>query len=295
MKKNIEEIKEKNMSKEKKKTIIFTVILAVIALALIVCFVFMELRQNGIIGSIESAEIMKGFNENYNSKNRKVIYYARTGCGACELQKPVLETVAEDYDIEYFSIDSIELSRTQRNEIIKKLEIEGSTPAIVIVENGKVIAEHTGYLEGTKLIKFFKENEIVPEDAVYSKEKYITYINYEEYKSLIRNDKTNIIVIGAASCGNCRTIKPALNSIGEDYNLTINYVDMDDFTQDEKQKFFESLEKIEYNDPEFLEDGSFGTPTTLIVENGKVQSYTIGAKTYSQLVREFTKVDLIEE
>lgn len=295
MEKNVEETKGKTMSKEKKKTITVTVILAVIALVLIVCFVFVELRQNGIIGSVESSEIMKGFNKSYNSKDRKVIYYASSTCGYCELQKPILETVAEDYDIEYYSIDTNELSTSQRKKIIEKLEIEGATPAIAIVEDGKVVAQHTGYLDGSKLIKFFKENKVVPEDAIYSKEKNITFINYDEYKSLIRNDKTNIIVIGAASCGNCTAIKPALNSVAEDYNLTINYLDLDALTQEENNNFFESLKKIEYNEPDFVNDGSFGTPTTLIVVDGKVQRYVVGAKTISQLVREFTKAGLIEE
>lgn len=295
MEKNIEEMKEKTMSKEKKKTIIFTVILAVIAIVLIVCFVFMELRQNGIIGSVESSEIMKGFNENYNSKDRKVIYYASSTCGYCELQKPILETVAEDYDIQYYSIDSNELSKSQREEILEKLDIEHATPATVVVENGKVIAKNVGYMDGSNLVKFFKENEIVPEDAVYSKEQYITFINYDEYKSLIRNDKINIIVVGQTSCSHCTAIKPALNSVAEDYNLTINYLNLTDLTEEESNKFFESLEKIEYNDPDFLEDGSFGTPLTLIVKNGKVDRYISGERTISQLVREFTKAGLIED
>ena len=295
MKKKIEEVKEKTMSKEKKKTIIFTVILAVIALALIVCFVFMELRQNGIIGSIESSEIMKEFNKNYNSKDRKVIYYASSTCGYCELQKPILETVAEDYEFEYYSIDSNELSKSQREEILEKLDVEHATPTTVIVENGKVIAKNVGYVDGGNLVNFFKENEIVPEDAVYSKEQYITFINYDEYKSLIRNDKTNIIVVGQTSCSHCIAIKPALNSVAGDYNLTINYLNLTDLTEEESNKFFESLEKIEYNDPDFLEDGSFGTPLTLIVKNGKVDRYISGERTISQLVREFTRAGLIEE
>lgn len=295
MKKNVEQIQQKNMSKEKKKTIIFTVILTVIALALIVCFVFMELRQNGIIGSVESSEIMKGFNKNYNSKDRKVIYYASSTCGYCELQKPILETIAEDYDIEYYSIDSNELSKSQREEVLKKLDIEHATPTTVIVENGKVVAKNVGYVDGGNLVKFFKENELVPEDAVYSKEQYITFINYDEYKSLIRNDKTNIIVIGQTSCSHCTAIKPALNSVAGDYNLTINYLNLTDLTQEESDKFFESLKKIEYNDPEFLEDGSFGTPLTLIVKRGKVERYISGERTISQLVREFTRAGLIEE
>ena len=75
---------KKEMSKEKKKTLIITISLAVIALVLMLCFIFMELREMGIIGSSESNEIMKEFNYSYNSDERKVIYYSSSECGYCK-------------------------------------------------------------------------------------------------------------------------------------------------------------------------------------------------------------------
>ena len=295
MEKNIEKTKEESIIKEKKKTIISSMILAIVALLLIGVFVVVELRENGVIGSYESSEIIKIFGKAYNSKDRKVIYYASSTCGYCELQKPILETIAEDYNIDYYAIDSNELSNKQREEILKKLDIEHATPTTVIVENGKVIATNVGYVDGGTLVKFFKENEVVPEDAVYSAEQYITFIDYNKYKSLIRSKERHIIVVGQTSCSHCIAIKPALNSVAADYNLTINYLNLTELTEEESNKFFESLEKIEYNDPDFIEDGSFGTPLTLIIENGKVQRYISGSRTISQLVREFTKAGLIKE
>lgn len=283
------------MIKEKKKTIIFTIALAVVALILIGCFVFIELRQNGVIGSIESSEIMKEFNENYNSKEKNVIFFASSSCGYCELQKPILETIAEDYDIDYYSIDSTELSVSQRGEIIEKLNIEGKTPTIVIVEKGKVIATQVGYLEGSKLVKFFKDNEIVPEDAIYSAEQYITFVDYEEYEDIIDDKETNIVVVGQTTCSHCIAIKPALNDVAKDYDLTINYLNLTELNTAEKESFYDSLEKIKYDDPDFVKEGKFGTPLTLIIKNGKMVDYISGQRTISQLVREFTKAGLIEE
>jgi len=283
------------MNNKNKKTIIFTVILAALAIILIGVFAFVELRNNGIIGSADSSEIMKEFNTNYNSKDLKVIYYASSTCGYCELQKPILETIAEDYDIEYFSIDSNELSAKQRKDVLSKLGIEHATPTTVIVKKGKVIDTQVGYVDGSSLVEFFKENKVLSEKAVYSAEKNINFINYSEYKDLIRNNETNIIVIGQTGCSHCTAFKPALNSVAGDYKLTINYLNLAELTQEENQNFFESLEKIQYNDPEFLEDGSFGTPLTLIVKNGKVYDYISGQRTISQLVREFTKAGLIKE
>ena len=283
------------MSKEKKKTIIFTVSLAVVALLLIGVFIFMELKQTKVIGSSESNEIMLEFNEVYNSKERSIVYYASTGCGYCELQKPILETIAEDYDLEYYSIDSTLLSNSQRNEVLEKLEIEHATPTLVIVENGKVIDTQVGYTEGSKLVSFFIKNKILKKGSKYSAEEDITFIDYEQYTKLIKSKATNIIVVGQTSCSHCIAFKPAINSVAGDYNITINYLNLTEMSQDESTKFFKSLEDIEYNDPDFLKDGSFGTPLTLIVENGKVISYFSGQRTISQLVRELKKVGLIEE
>lgn len=283
------------MTKEKKKTIIITSILSIVALALIACFAIIELNGDSMFGSTESAQIVKEFNKYYNATERKVIFFASSNCVWCDKQKPILETIAKDYEIDYFSVDNALLSGEDRTEIIEKLGIEGRTPTIVIVESGKVVATSTGYKEGKSLINFFKENKIVPEDAIYSQEKHITYIDYNKYKNLIRNDKTNIIVIGASSCGNCTIYKPAINSVAEDYELTFYYLDLDELTEDESNAFFESLKKIEYNDPDFLKDGSFGTPLTIIVKNGKIKNYISGAQTYSKLTRELTKAGIIEE
>lgn len=286
---------KKEMSKEKKKTLIITISLAVIALVLMLCFIFMELREMGIIGSSESNEIMKEFNYNYNSDERKVIYYSSSECGYCKMQTPILELIAEDYDLEYCSIDSTKLSKKQANIVLDKLGIENATPTTVIVEDGKVIDVQEGYVDGRELVEFFKENKILEEDAVYSAEKYITYVDYNKYRSLTRSEETSIIVIGQSTCSHCIAIKPALNSVAEDYNLTINYLNLTELNEDETNKFYESLEDIEYNDPDFVKDGSFGTPLTMVVEDGKIVDYISGSRTISQLVRKFRQLGLIEE
>lgn len=283
------------MSKEKKKSLIITILLAVIAVILICVFAFIEMRKSGVISSEESREIMEEFYDAYQDDEKEIIYYASSSCGYCEMQKPILELIAEDYDLDYVSIDSSLLSSKQKKEMIEKLNIEGSTPTIVVVENEKVVGTNVGYTDGRELVKFFKDNGVLKEDAVYSAEKYITFINYDEYKSLIRSSDTHIIVVGQTSCSHCISYKPALNSVAEDYDLTINYLNITELSQEESEKFSESLKKIEYNDPDFVEDGSFGTPLTLIVKDGKVRDYISGARTISQLVRELTKIDLIEE
>lgn len=283
------------MSKEKKKTIILTVILSVICLALIAIFTVDTLRQKGTIVDEETKELMEEFYESFNSKEREVIYYASSECGYCELQKPILETIAEDYDMDYLEIDSSKLGNNQRNEILTKLGIEHATPTTVIVQNGKVIDTAVGYTDGSEYVEFFTSNEMIPDDAVYSEEAYLTFIDYDEYEDLIEESGKQIVVIGQTSCSHCIAIKPALNSVAEEYNLKINYLNLTEMTEYESNDLSESLKDLEYSDPDFVESGSFGTPLTLIIENDKIVDYISGSRTKSQLVREFKKAGLISE
>lgn len=283
------------MTTEKKKTIIFTVILIVVALVLIGFLVIDRLKDNGTIANDEVKEIMNDFNKYYSSKDRTVIYYASTTCGWCSLQTPILETIAEDYDMDYLYVDTSKLGKKQINEITKKLGISTSTPTTVIVENKEVIDVAEGYQDAKDYIEFFASNELIPEDAVYSKENNLTFVTYDEYEELISDGKTHVIVIGQTTCSHCIAIKPALNSIAEDYDLTINYINVNLLGQDEYNKFSESLKTIEYNDPDFVNEGSFGTPLILIVKNNKVSKYIAGERSKSQLIREFEKAGLIIE
>lgn len=283
------------MSNEKKKTIILTAVLAFICLVLIGFLIVNELKENGTIVGAETNELMKEFDKKFNSKDRTVIYYASSGCGYCELQTPILKTIAEDYDMEYFEIDASTLGTKQRNEILEKLGIEHATPTTVIVENGKVIDKAVGYTDGQDYVEFFSSNEIIPEDAVYSQEANLTFIDYEDYEKIVDNTGTQIVVVGQTTCSHCIAIKPALNKVAGEYDLTINYLNLTEMSEDEYNSFSESLKEIEYNDPDFVESGSFGTPLTLIIENGKVKDYISGERTKSQLVREFKNNGLISE
>lgn len=248
-----------------------------------------------VLTGCNSGNTMSDFDKYFNSKDKKVIYYASTTCAWCSLQTPVLETIAEDYNIDYLYVDNSKLSRKQSSQIQKKLGIEGGTPQTVIVQNGKTIDVASGYTDPRDYINFFKDNGIVPQDAVYSKENNLTFINYSEYEKLITENKTHVIVVGQTTCSHCIAIKPTLNEIAGENKLTINYLNLTEMTQEEFNKFDASLKKINYNDPDYIEKGSFGTPLILVVKNGKISSYIAGERSKSQLLREFRKSGLISE
>ena len=262
---------------EDKKTLLMTKLSGIIAVLLITVFIFTAMKQ----GNDSGAKIMNDFKSAFNSKEKKVIYYASSKCHYCELQTPILETIAEDYDMNYFKIDVTKLSNKQKNELDKTLKIEGATPTTLVVKNGEIIDTKVGYVEGKEYVKFLVDAGILPEDAVYSKEQYITSIDFDEYKELI-SDGLHAIVIGQTGCSHCTAIKPALNTVGREYKIKINYLNLADLTEDENNEFFDSLRKIEYNDPDFVEEGSFGTPLTLFIKNYDSINCIRGYKNYNE-------------
>ena len=65
--------------------------------------------------------------------------------------------------------------------------------------------------------------------------------------------------------------------------------------QSENTSFVNSLSEIGYDEEDFVSSGNFGTPLTLIIENGKVQSYISGERPTAQFIRAFKKAGLITE
>ena len=279
----------------KDKSKIITISLIAVAIILLGMLAFMKLREEGIIGSLDSNKVVKEFNKIYNSKDRSVIYYASPTCGYCALLSPILDTISEDYEMDYYYLDSTKLSNSERKDVLDKLEIEKhATPITVIIEDGEVVDKVEGYVPADEYLEFFKENEMVPEDAVYSAEANITFVNIDEYSEIIKESGTNIVVVGQTTCSHCIAIKPALNTVAKKYDLTIYYINVDVLSETESNTFYQSLTDLEYNDPAFLEKGSFGTPLILIITDGKIENYISGERTTSQLVREFTKYGLIK-
>ena len=241
---------------------------------------------------------MAKFNKYYNRNENTIIYYASSQCGYCEMQTPILEALAEQYDLDYLYIDSIKLTATEREQVLKKLNIEHATPTTVVVKNGEVVNTAIGFKAGKEYVAFLKEAGVLPEEATYSKTPYpetpnITIIDFDEYKELIEKDEYSVITIGQTGCGHCTAIRPALDSVVTKTGLTIYYLNLTDMTRDESNDFFDGLLDLGYNDSRFLEDGSFGTPTTFTIKNGKIEYYISGERTYSQLEKEFKKQGLI--
>ena len=82
-------------------------------------------------------------------------------------------------------------------------------------------------------------------------------LNYDEVIEKVNNKENFILCISASKCIHCQEYKPKLKKISNTYDITIYYVNIDEFKDEE----YENFEK------EFSFDG--GTPTTIFFKNGE--------------------------
>lgn len=265
------------------------IIISVISLAVLV-FGFVKATSGNNKETKASSSIINEFNEKMKSKTKQVIYFGSATCGYCKLQTPIMKQLKSDYKLSYYYIDASKLNSKDKDKILKALEIEGSTPTIAIVKNNKIIDVNVGYMEGKEAVEFFKKNKLLEDDATYKPEENLTDISFDDYKNLVGQDSKNVIVIGQTTCSHCIAVKPVLNRIAGNNNITINYLNLTKMTQEEQKDLIENLKSIGYEDADNL-----GTPLTLIVQNNKIEGTIEGENPPSYFTREFKKYGVISQ
>lgn len=106
-------------------------------------------------------------------------------------------------------------------------------------------------------------------------------VSIDEYLNLIKSSDKQIILIARPTCGYCEKFTPILKQAMEDMNLTINYVNTDNFSSDDWSKFQNSFD--------YLASNEWGTPLTLIVQNGKIVDKNNGYIELDAIKEFFTK------
>lgn len=145
------------MNEARKKGIILVIIGAILATLLVGLFVYNDVMPM-IEKNKESNKIIEAFYKKYNAKERNIIYYAKDDCSYCKLQTPILDEIAEEYDLKYYYINSNKLTKKDIKKITNELDIKNETPITIIVEDGEVVDTQVGYLDGSAYTEFLKKN-----------------------------------------------------------------------------------------------------------------------------------------
>lgn len=242
-----------------------------------------------------STEFLKDFYEAFDSKEIKMIFFARTSCGYCSLQKPILKNVAKDYNLDYFNIDTDELSQEEVTEVINALGISGSTPNSVVVKEGQVIATSNGYLDGKAYVKYLVKNGVLKEGSEYKQEKNLKEIDYSEFKKIAKDDKASLVFLDTSACQACITVRSLLNDYAEDNDFVVNYLNSYNLTQEDVEDLVDNtLDKMGYDEEQYKKDKSVSVPLLLVVKDNKIKDYILQSTDESDYKKVLEKYDFIK-
>ena len=115
----------------------------------------------------------------------------------------------------------------------------------------------------------------------------INEIDYEKFLNITDSKDKNIIVIGKNDCKYCDDALNTLNTIASDYELKINYFNVETQESENFKKVKEKLEKMDYKD-------SFTTPLILITESEKILDYMIGVSSYEYYEEKLMELGIIK-
>ena len=115
-------------------------------------------------------------------------------------------------------------------------------------------------------------------------EKDFESIDIDKYLEYYNGSEEKIIFIGRPTCSYCQVAEPIVKKINKDYDLTIYYLNTDDFVGDDEATFVTS--------DEFLKDG-YGTPMLFIVSNGSIVDKVDGLSDTAHYLDFFKKNNFI--
>lgn len=127
-----------------------------------------------------------------------------------------------------------------------------------------------------------KESEAVKDDE----KKEFTQINVDKYLEYYAGEENKIVLVARPTCHYCQIAEPILQNISFKYNIEINYLNTDEFSDDDQTKFI--------NSDDTFKDG-FGTPFLLIVSNDKIVSSVNGLTDEAHYISFFKTNGFINE
>lgn len=110
----------------------------------------------------------------------------------------------------------------------------------------------------------------------------LTVINVSKMKELFSSNDTKIIFVGSLTCPHCTAIKPVINSVVKDLNVTVYYLELSTMTDEENNEY--------YSINEFLKNNN-SIPLVMAVKNNEVVDSFVGEKD-SKDIEEFLKKNL---
>lgn len=134
------------------------------------------------------------------------------------------------------------------------------------------------------LTKLTDDTDIILENAQNQSTKYkgskeqnpFIKIKVDEYLEYYKDNKNRIVFIGRPTCYYCQIAVPIIQKLSYDYDLEVNYVNVDEFEGDDESNFLNSDEKYA---------NGFQTPLLVIIGNNKIKDEYEGLTDYAHYLK----------
>ena len=237
-----------------------------------------------IIGSLyessKSNKYLKDFYDAFSGNDNKLVMIGRDNCSWCMMFKPTLDSFKEEYGLEYIYVNTNEITNSALKKLLKNINVdynEFGTPLTVIVKDKSVVDKISGFTDESEVFDFVKKYDLIPSDSKLK----LNYVDYNGYKDIVKSEHTKILVVGQTTCSHCIKTKPILKQIVDDTGIKISFIEANKLSSEELEKFDKFLDPIKD------EEGNYGTPTTLIIKNGKIVDSVAGALDYDGYIEFF--------
>ena len=128
--------------------------------------------------------------------------------------------------------------------------------------------------------------EIIMQNAQEESEEYrnskeqkeFTSIDINAYIEYLNGEDKKIVLVARPTCHYCQLAEPIIKKAAYDYDIEINYLNTDNFSEEDGQTFMNSNENF---------SEGFGTPMLLVVSNNEIKDVVDGLTDYAHYVKFF--------
>lgn len=172
---------------------------------------------------------------------------------------------------------------TIKNVVIVILVLIIVCGGMFLVSNNSSKNENTKVSDSDSNIE---EKAIEESNSVLDSEKKdFNEITLSQYLEFYNGDSDSIVLVARPTCYYCQIAEPIIQNVAYKYDLTINYLNTDNFSDEDQASLVRSNDYFE----------SFGTPVVLIVSNGEIKNKLEGLTISDYYINFFKETGFILE
>lgn len=119
-----------------------------------------------------------------------------------------------------------------------------------------------------------------------SEMKEFSQIDVDRYLDMYAGKENKVVLVARPTCSYCQIAEPIIKNIAYKYDIEINYLNTDDFADDDEARFIQS--------DELFSEG-YGTPMLLLVSNNEIVDKVDGLADMDGYVEFFKRNNIISE